>query len=57
MTIVVLYTCISALPMEQRTFCELVYTEYTEARSVWTNECIDNDEEIKDVEDYVHIGR
>lgn len=44
--------------MEQRTsFCELVYTEYTEARSVWTNEYIDNDEEIKDVEDYVHIGR
>lgn len=29
---------------------------YVEVRSLWVNEYIDNDEEIKDWEDYVYIG-
>lgn len=52
MTIVGLYICTS-----DRTKNFLWTSIHAEARIVWANEYIDNDEEIKDGEDYVHIGR
>lgn len=52
MTIVGLYICTS-----DRTKNFLWTSKHAEARSVWANEHIDNDEEINDWEDYVHTGR